>query len=511
MRAHRSLRRGTLFAACTFGLVVSPMARATWSIVMVDRETREVALGTATCLTSTDLRKTLAVMLVGVGASANQSAIDSTAANRRLIWEELQKGTKPGDIIDLVKATDPNWSSRQIGIVDMEGRRAALTGNGAGRWRGHVTGRSDTLIYAIQGNVLAGEPVILAAEEAILNTPGDLAEKLMAGMEAAALMGGDGRCSCRGNRPTECGSPPEEFDKSAHVGTILVARLGDLDGVCNVDDGCANGRYYLAENVKAGSFATRDPVRTLRIRFNEWREELRGVPDQLLSTKEKTVAPVPGNGTRQTAIEVVLKDWAGNQLPQGGATLEVRHNEESAGLAFIDEPIDHGDGTYTIPLVAGVGAGADVFDIVVVHEEREVLLYPPVRLRHDPTLAADQAEISGIDGATIQFDYQGPEAVPGREYLLLASLAGTTPGITTPLLHIPLNFDDMFLASFLNRNSANFVNTWGFLNTDGTGSSQFVANPGSMTPFLGIEIDCAMITLNPMDFATNPWKLTIVP
>ena len=73
-------------------------------------------------------------------------------------------------------------------------------------------------------------PVVSAAEGAILNTQGDLAEKLMAAMEAAYAFGGDGRCSCSNADPTGCGAPPSGgFVRTADVGYMLVGRLGDRE------------------------------------------------------------------------------------------------------------------------------------------------------------------------------------------------------------------------------------------------------------------------------------------
>ena len=63
-------------------------------------------------------------------------------------------------------------------------------------------------MYAIQGNILMGSPVILDVETALRNTPGDLSQKVMAAMEAARDMGGDGRCSCDEQFPESCGTPP---------------------------------------------------------------------------------------------------------------------------------------------------------------------------------------------------------------------------------------------------------------------------------------------------------------
>ena len=56
----------------------------------------------------------------------------------------------------------------------------ATSETGAGGWAGGVVGQSGTLRYAIQGNVLTGQPVVTEAELAIQNTPGTLADKLMA-------------------------------------------------------------------------------------------------------------------------------------------------------------------------------------------------------------------------------------------------------------------------------------------------------------------------------------------
>jgi uncharacterized Ntn-hydrolase superfamily protein len=87
------------------------------------------------------------------------------------------------------------------------------------------------MTYAVQGNLMTGEPVIANAEFAILTTPGHVADKLMAAMEAARAQGGDKRCT--------------QFGKSSHVAFVLVARIGDIDAKCKTGDDCTNGTYYL--------------------------------------------------------------------------------------------------------------------------------------------------------------------------------------------------------------------------------------------------------------------------
>ncbi|MBL8762367.1 MAG: VCBS repeat-containing protein [Phycisphaerae bacterium] len=205
-------------------------ASATWSIVIIDTRTGEVALASATCLTGFDLQANTPVMLVGRGGATAQSFVDSNGWNRTYIRDRFLDGWSPDQILDGLAVFDSGHQTRQYGFADVLGRTATFSGTGAGAWAGGQTGQIGDLVFAVQGNVLTGEPVVSLAVDAILNTPGDIAEKLMAGMEAARLMGGDGRCSCLPNDADACGSPPPSFEKSAHIAYMLIARRGDVDG-----------------------------------------------------------------------------------------------------------------------------------------------------------------------------------------------------------------------------------------------------------------------------------------
>lgn len=233
MRTNPVSRHSAIAAAiCLFSAIITgPRAEATWSIIIVDTRTGEIAVGSATCLTNFDLQAGTPVLLTGIGAATAQSFVDSSHQNRTFIRNGLLDGVDPEQIIADLAGFDTGHQTRQYGIVDAAGRAATFSGTSANAWAGGVTGQIGDLVYAVQGNILTGEPVVTAAVDAIIDTPGDLAEKLMAAMEAARLMGGDGRCSCPGN-PTGCGSPPPQFDKSAHIAYMLIARAGDTDG-CN--------------------------------------------------------------------------------------------------------------------------------------------------------------------------------------------------------------------------------------------------------------------------------------
>lgn len=207
-------------------------ASATWSIIIIDTRTGEIAVASATCLTGFNLRDNTPVLIPGVGAATAQSFVDSSGQNRVKIRDMLIEGAHPDEILAALAVFDSGHQTRQYGIADTMGRAATFSGTGAGGWAGGQIGQVGDLIYAVQGNVLTGEPVVTEAVQAIIDTPGDLAAKLMASMEAARSMGGDGRCSCAGGNPTGCGAPPPTFNKSAHIAYMLIARDGDVAG-CN--------------------------------------------------------------------------------------------------------------------------------------------------------------------------------------------------------------------------------------------------------------------------------------
>ncbi len=503
--------------SCVAAVGIAPAAEATWSIVLVDTATGEVAVGCATCLENFDLELYCPVVLVGIGGACAQSSIDSSGRNRRLIWDEMQLGTSPREILTKLRSGDSSHQSRQYGIVDLEGRQVTFTGFLAGAWAGGVTGVSGTIHYAIQGNVLTGQPVVQDAEAAVLNTSGDLAAKLMAGMEAAQAVGGDGRCSCDPADADRCGSPPPGFDpdtdKSAHVGFMIVARIGDVDGDCNVSAGCSNGSYYMNHNVANQDRNDEDPVLQMRTLFDQWRDDWRNHADHLLSTKTMSRVGVPGNGTTPATLTLALRDWEGTALTTGGATITVSHAATSAGLASIGTVEDNGDGTYSVELRAGVGQGTDVYDLVVDDGRGPVTLYPSPTLKHNETLKADAASISSSAGGTISFDLVGPDEEPPADYLLLCSASGTAPGLLIGKSNIvlPLNYDDVMWISYYCANTTTFVNTDNVLDADGKASAQFHVEPDELQLLVGFDLAFAYLTNQKVTFASNFKLVTIDP
>lgn len=231
------MRRTLTALALLAGTATS--ASATWSIVLINTRTGEIAVGSATCLTSFDLQAGTPVLIPGVGAATAQSFVDQGGYNRVFLRDRLLEGVHPEDILDMLATFDTSHQTRQYGIADTLGGTATFTGTGAGQWAGGVTGKVGDIVYAVQGNVLAGSPVVAECEQVIITAlanGSDLAETMMLGMEEARIWGGDGRCSCSNGGPDSCGSPPDGWDpetgKSAHIAYMLIARAGDGFG-CN--------------------------------------------------------------------------------------------------------------------------------------------------------------------------------------------------------------------------------------------------------------------------------------
>jgi len=271
------MRRTALLLA---GLLLFPStALATWSVVAVDMSTGRVVIASATCVNRDDqfLMGVQAVVVPGMGVAACQASVDGTHKNQMLVFQELQKGTDPARIIELLSA-DPAFQSRQFGIVDLQGRSAGHSGLRNGYVSQDVQGRvpGTDIYYSIQGNILRPGSVVPNAEQAFLKATGALTDRVMAAMEAADYSGGDSRCSCP-PWPADGSMPAIACDgKTSHVAYILMAERGDTNG-----DSHNNGQYSMYITVAQpgpdrGEGAIREgenlnPVKTLRTRYDEWR------------------------------------------------------------------------------------------------------------------------------------------------------------------------------------------------------------------------------------------------
>jgi hypothetical protein len=261
-------------------LALPSSAFATWSVIAVDRATGRVVIASATCVDRDDefLKGVQAVVVPGKGVAACQAAVDGTHQNQMLVFQELQKGTDPKQIVEML-STDPAFQSRQFGILDLQGRRAGHSGLTNGYVSQDVQGQvpGTDIFYSIQGNILRPGQVVPNAVQAFVNTKGAITDRVMAAMEAADGSGGDSRCTCP-PWPSDGSKPPIPCDgRTAHVAYILMAEKADSNG-----DSHNNGKYSMyitasqpgpdhgPNTIKSGE--NLNPVKTLRMRYDAWRK-----------------------------------------------------------------------------------------------------------------------------------------------------------------------------------------------------------------------------------------------
>lgn len=122
-----------------------------------------------------------------VGAVATQSFANTTFGWRGL--DLLEQGANPDEVVKILTREDDQPEKRQFGVVAADGRSATFTGSECVPWAGGRSGKN----YAVQGNILTGEAVVLAMEEAFLDTEGTLTDRLYAALTAGESKGGDAR------------------------------------------------------------------------------------------------------------------------------------------------------------------------------------------------------------------------------------------------------------------------------------------------------------------------------
>jgi uncharacterized Ntn-hydrolase superfamily protein len=159
--------------------------QGTFSIVALDPENGD--LGVAVQSRYFAVGAVVSWARAGIGAVATQAA--GRAAYGPAILDLLGDGLEPQAAIERALADDERRETRQLGVVDAQGRAAAFTGSECNEWAGHATGRG----YAVQGNILAGEDVVAEMARAFEGTSGELAERLVVALEAAQSAGGDRR------------------------------------------------------------------------------------------------------------------------------------------------------------------------------------------------------------------------------------------------------------------------------------------------------------------------------
>ena len=155
----------------------------TYSIVARDPVTGELGVAVQSHWFSVGTTVTWAE--AGVGAVATQSFVDPSYGPLGL--DMMRAGKSAPDALAGLLAADAEREVRQVAMVDAKGMVAAHTGTKDIQAAGQHVGKG----YSVQANLMANDKVWPAMAKAFEAAKGDLAERMLAALEAAQAVGGD--------------------------------------------------------------------------------------------------------------------------------------------------------------------------------------------------------------------------------------------------------------------------------------------------------------------------------
>jgi uncharacterized Ntn-hydrolase superfamily protein len=242
-----------LFTAIFMLVATTLRAQDTFSIVAIDSITGEIGSAGASCVGSSSSyphgAQILSDVIPGIGAIHTQAAW--LALNQQHAHDWMMMGLPTQQIIDSLVAHDAqgNPTTRQYGIVDFNGghpRSAAYTGINCSDYKNDTA----NVYYSIQGNILMGQNILDSIQSRFLNTPGTLADRLMAALQGAKVIGADTRCAVH--------------NTSSQSSFLRVAKMA------NQPDSLYLDLYMAYPSGLTGIFPV-DPIDSLQTLYNLWK------------------------------------------------------------------------------------------------------------------------------------------------------------------------------------------------------------------------------------------------
>src|SRR3982751_712676 len=120
-----------------------------------------------------------------VGAVATQSFVDPSYGKNGL--DLMRAGKSAPDTLKELLAKDEGREVRQVAMIDAHGRVDAWTGKNDIQSAGHIVGKN----FSVQANLMLNDKIWPAMAHAFESTRGDLAERMLAALDAAQAAGGD--------------------------------------------------------------------------------------------------------------------------------------------------------------------------------------------------------------------------------------------------------------------------------------------------------------------------------
>jgi uncharacterized Ntn-hydrolase superfamily protein len=170
-----------LLPVCAAAQTHSPVH--TYSIVARDTVTGELGVAVQSHWFSVGSLVTWAE--AGVGAVATQSFVDPSYGPLGL--DLMRAGKSAREALDGLLSADPGRDIRQVAMVDARGGVAAHTGVRCIQDAGHLVGDN----FSVQANLMLNATVWGAMAEAFRQAGGDLADRMLAALDAGEAAGGD--------------------------------------------------------------------------------------------------------------------------------------------------------------------------------------------------------------------------------------------------------------------------------------------------------------------------------
>jgi len=241
-------------------------ARATYSMVVVDAETRQMGVAVASCVPLKTVRL-VAGLVRGRGAFVTQSYLREAAHAEA--EQALTRGDTADDVLAALTAigSDPDRDLRQIAVVTLAPGAATFTGPRALPYAQHGTYREGKIVATVQGNLLSGGDVLRAMGDTFAATSGDTIDRLVEAFEAPSRQSpliGDARCLAS--------------SRSAIAATLDV--IGDDP----------NADLHIAVGEESGP----DPLPAVRAAFEAYRAKYPARTRAPAPTPEPALPPPPG-------------------------------------------------------------------------------------------------------------------------------------------------------------------------------------------------------------------------
>jgi uncharacterized Ntn-hydrolase superfamily protein len=190
----------------------------------------------------------------GLAVIAHQSA--SNPMYGELAIELLQAGMTPQAALDFILRGDEGRNSRQVAILDIQGRTAAWTSPTITDWKGHTCGVN----YCAQGNTLTGPDVVDAIAATFEKSTGPLAERLLEALWAGQQKGGDRRGTESAAlwilKPLSlAGYGDRQLDLRVDESKAPIPELRRILTAVRMQDAVGNANQLMTKNDLAGALA----------------------------------------------------------------------------------------------------------------------------------------------------------------------------------------------------------------------------------------------------------------